>query len=402
MGRLLIIAISIISIVSIYFLLKREKENPNGIYLNYHAYLLIFGLGYFALPSLITLSQNFSPVGASEETIIYTAQVGLFFLFTFLVAFLLSSKKEYPIHNLSSRGQNQVQIAATWLARIISLYILTLLIINFNTLANIYGLRRQQANFDQYMLQNFKVYFVFNLHLILVSYLYLKTKLKKYFILLVPFILYSLVLSDRDFVLRVVIAIILLLRLSDIKINSKLILISLVGLVIMGILRSYSFDDPRILMLAASEFLFTWSTTHLIVESNTVQEILPSLIYSLSKSSFPGTYELLFGDYTHYHKIITENNPLIAGLGGSIIAETLSFKNKIITICMPILISLYAACINRLSKFRGYFYKVTLILSITYVHSIVRFTFLEHAFYIVFIMLLFGSWLIIIDHKYNR
>ena len=173
-------------------------------------------------------------------------------------------------------------------------------------------------------------------------------------------------------------------------------------LILIGLLRSGTFDSTRFIFQLSGEFLMTWSTTHLIIESSDKINFLSSLGFAISKASIPGFYDFLFGDYKHYHEIITVNNPLIAGLGGSVVAEALSYKNNFITFIMPILVVTYGFAMNLLLRSKFYSGKIFFILSILLIHSVIRFTFLENAFYPIFLICFLGFWVIHIDFQINK
>ena len=209
----------------------------------------------------------------------------------------------------------------------------------------------------------------------------------------------AILISDRDFLLKGFLLLVILYTIIGHKIKGKYLVFFPALLVAVGLLRGGFFDSTRFLIQSSSEFLFTWSTTHLIIESPDKMDVLTALSFSLYKVTLPGVYEFLFGEYKHYHEIITVNNPLIAGLGGSVVSEALSFKNNFITVVMPFAIIFYGFTMNKLLRLKFYSGKIIFILSILLMHSVIRFTFLENAFYPVFLIWFFGFWVIWIDFK---
>ena len=271
--------------------------------------------------------------------------------------------------------------------------------INLDYIISIYGNRRLQANFDQLLNTKYKIYFLYNYLVIVTSFLVLTTKKIKYLLLSLPFLLLAILISDRDFLLKGFLLLVILYTIIGHKIKGKYLVFFPALLVAVGLLRGGFFDSTRFLIQSSSEFLFTWSTTHLIIESPDKMDVLTALSFSLYKVTLPGVYEFLFGEYKHYHEIITVNNPLIAGLGGSVVSEALSFKNNFITVVMPFAIIFYGFTMNKLLRLKFYSGKIIFILSILLMHSVIRFTFLENAFYPVFLIWFFGFWVIWIDFK---
>ena len=392
----------LVSFISLVILTRSLVKDSRSFFLNYITYLLGFGVLYFSLPSIITLTTMESPVEALPETINFTAYIGLYFNVVFLFAYIYSLKKN-QINTKDYKYKNiKLNTLVLMFGLFIFFFVIVLLVLNSPKIISIYGHRRLQADLDQYFNSVFKVYFISIIQIMITGFLFLTSKKKKYLLLYLPFILYGFVLSDRDFIFKGAIFIAASYSLTGLKIKLKYIVAFLTGLVLIGVARSYSLNNPRSLIIASYEFLFTWSTTHLIVESPESSDLLSSIIYSISKASFPGTYQFFFGEYRHYHEVITKNNPLIAGLAGSVVSETLSFKNNFVTFFAPIIISFYGLFLNKFLKYNFLFTKILFIISILFIHSIIRFTFLEYAFYPVFIMIFFGFWIFNIDLKNKK
>jgi len=385
-------------IISLFFLFRRYKNDPYNFLLNYNTYLLVFAVLYFSLPSMINLSTMMSPVTTSEDTIIFSSKVGLYFHLIFLLGFLMTNNLKHNSLKKVYLTKNSL-IIVSFSGFIISLYMFLLIMINLDYIISIYGNRRLQANFDQLLNTKYKIYFLYNYLVIVTSFLVLTTKKIKYLLLSLPFLLLAILISDRDFLLKGFLLLVILYTIIGHKIKGKYLVFFPALLVAVGLLRGGFFDSTRFLIQSSSEFLFTWSTTHLIIESPDKMDVLTALSFSLYKVTLPGVYEFLFGEYKHYHEIITVNNPLIAGLGGSVVSEALSFKNNFITVVMPFAIIFYGFTMNKLLRLKFYSGKIIFILSILLMHSVIRFTFLENAFYPVFLIWFFGFWVIWIDFK---
>lgn len=400
--EILIASHYLIILLSLLVLFRRLLKDSASFFLNYITYLLSFGILYFSLPSIITLSSIESPVGALPKTINYTAFVGLYFNVVFFIGYLFTNGESSKVffHQIkTNKFSNSIVLIAGFA---IAIYVLVLILINFPYILSIYGNRRAQADFDQLLMGTYKIYFASSIQVIIIGYLFLVNNNKNYFLLFAPFVLQGVLLSDRDFILKGIILLILYLSLIGFRIKLKSIFLAIGILISIGVFRTLSYDNSRLLISLVQEFLLTWSTTHLIVEAPEQSDLVSSLVFSLSKASIPGTYELVFGDYNHYYEIITKYNPLIAGLAGSVIAETLSYKNDIVTFFMPIGIVIYAFVMNKIVRLRYLTAKLFFVLGVLFIHSIIRFTFLEYVFYPIFIMLFFGFWIIYIDVKYSK
>ena len=383
--------------VSIVLLCARFQVRNSALFLNYSTYLIVFGIFYISLPSIITTVTGVSLVGSSKNTIEYAAIVGLYFNCIFFLFFYFSTKKPSHIFEIQPGIAPTYKLFAIAASAFIGLYVLFFLLKDAPQLMDIYNNRRLQANYDNLLIQTFKVYFFSKIQIICISFLILTTKNMKYLGFFAPFLVLDIVLSGRDLIFSFMVLAIVLSGLLQRNINIAYLLGVTIVLLLMGVLRSNNVLEWSDAEMAVGEFMYTWTTTHLIIESDAVNDWQSMFVFSSFKIFPGGTYEALFGPYKHYHHVIVDGNPFLWGLAGSVVSEALSFKSYLAIMVVPLIMVAYGCLINSLLRINLVFTKILFLLSILYIHPIVRFTFFEHILYPFYLVLFFGFWIIFYD-----
>lgn len=394
-----------ILIFGTYSIIRKYRKDPVGVYLNYISYLFILGIFYFTVPSLISLETMISPVNASEDTIIYSAQTGLYFNSIFFLGFLFSFNNKYILIRNYTDKNIQLKKCLQILGALIFLFFILLFIFKADSIISAFGQRRLQADLDYIFNSTYKVYLLGIIQILIISYLFLTTSKKRYLFYYLPFVIYGFLLSDRDFIFNGLLVTVLCFSKVGIKINPKYIIFGILTIFLIGILRSYSvLNNPRVYMIAIGEFIYTWSTTHLIIESSQQTNILESIVYAVSKLGIPGFYNLIFDQYSHYSVVVSENNPIVGtGLGGSVVSEALSYKNNFILFLYPLILVIYGLFLNYVCRNKFLTTSILFIISIIMLRSIIRFSLIDYIFYPFSIIIFYGFWLILVDVKnYNN
>jgi hypothetical protein len=387
--------------LSLFLLLNRFQKKNSELFLDYSTYLLIFGLFYFSIPSIVAVSSGVSLIGSSMQTIEYTAFIGLYFNSIFLLFFYISTKSDKCklAFNFQLTSSSSIRKLVISLTSLIAIYVMFILVKDLTYLTDIYNNRRLQADYDYILMSVFKMYFLSKIQIILISYLFFTTKKMKYLVYFAPFLLIDILLSGRDLLFAFILLTFMMLAFLQSKLTIKYILLPIVALIFIGIIRSNNVLEWSDIVMALGEFNYTWATTHIIYDSNVINDWKSMLVYSFFKIFPGGVYQIIFGEYNHYHEVITRDNPFAHGLAGSVISEALSFKNIVITSITPILIALYGYLINSLLKIDSVFSKTLFIVAILYIHPIIRFTFYEYIFYPFYLMIFFGLWIALLDSK---
>ena len=396
--NIIILSHILLMIFSLYLLIKRYIVTPHKVIMNYFSYLLFFSILYFSIPSIFTLIMGESLAGSSEDTIRYASIVGLYFVFIFFVAFKYVNITRSSMLN-SKIGWGQTKTKKMILFISISIFIYTVLIdsIYFSSMLSMKGDRVAQSLLGGIFTDKYKFGFLFNIQVILISYLFIVTRKIKYLLLLIPFIVNGILLSDRDYIFKLFLLLMIFNGMNDKIIKIRYMIVVFIGLISVSFLRSdsiFEFDRWAQILL---EFNLTWSTVHIIIDSPEKQDILSTLLYAFSKLFLTGSYELFVEPYHSYSSIITINKKLSTGLSGSLVAETLAFKNNLITFFIPIIITIYGYIINYLFRINMVFTKIIFIISILFIFNIIRMSFFEVALYPFYLMIYYGWIFLAID-----
>lgn len=376
----------------------RLKRNRKTFFLNVPLYILFYGLFYISLPSIVSLVTNFSWVGASQDTILATAQIGLYFNVVFLVGYALSQDSISHLCHRPQLPQKQMGFMARIMATIVFAYASGLILVNLHEIISLLGQRSSQSLLNIVLEEKYKMKPLYVFQIILATYLFLNTKSIKNIIYLLPFVLLSGLLSNREYILgaAVVLLVMNLFKGNIIKIwyliISGLLIASISAVRSLG--NGFNFDH---LLSIFGEFEFTWCTTHLMYESGVSQEILPAFVYSIMRLLPSGLYNFVFGQYNSYTAITSELNPLGWGLAGSIVAEAIAFKSLFMTAVYPVLMVVYGYVINSLLRTNLLCGYIIFVLVLFYIQQMFRFSFLEFAMYPFYAVFYPGCWIVLID-----
>ena len=388
-----------IFVLSLGLFLFRYKKNSQGFFLNYLFYLLFFSLFYISIPSIESLLTEHSPVGASIDTIINTSLIGLYFVFVFFVAYFFSKDKLFFLDSYKLRKTKHLNSLLKIVSGLIFIYIVSVIVSNFQIILNVWGFRGAQSSLNNFLEIQFKVKPLFNIHVLLVSFLFLTEKKFRCLYALLPYMIYDLLLSGRMYLFAILLLVFIFSVLSNKIIKLKYLIGGILLVALIGVFRSPADFELIHMLLIFKEMTYTWATTHLMYESNSSQDFLYSMNYSILRIFPSCVYELFFGEYSSYTKITGNANPLGWGLAGSIVAEAISFKNSFVILIYPILIVIYGAIINILLRINYSSSIIIFIITLLYVQQMFRYSFLEFALYPFYIILFLGFYIIASDFK---
>ena len=397
----------IVSITSIISLLFTYSVNFQKVVINPFSYLLFFGVFYLSIPSIVFLYSHTSPlIGAiNEDNLNYISSVSLYTIIVFLLGFIISFKLSFKVKEINLNIGTGLKYAVLMAMIAIVAYVIMILIFNYDTLIEIYGNRRLQADFNTILISKYKVYFLFNILCIFILFLYFATKKYTYLIFLVPYFLIDVILSSRYLILNIIIFSLIIGAYHNKKIlNVKKILLIFLILVGFGLMRSTSINNIN-LEDSLLEFLFTYSSSFLLIESSYQSNIIDTLAHAISKLFLFNPYELLTNNtYVSYKETMSELNPIKdnSGLGGALITEIISFKDLMIIGLIPICISLYAFLISYFLRSNILWLRIYGVLFILFIFNFFRGSMFEHLFYPFYLMVYFGFWVFMIDAINNK
>ena len=395
--HIIVLITSIISLVSTYSI------NFQKVVINPFSYILFFGILYLSIPSIVFLySHTSSLIGAiDEDNLNYISSVSLYTIIIFLLGFIISFKLSFKVKEINLNIGTGLKYAVLMAMIAIVAYVIMILIFNYDTLIEIYGNRRLQADFNTILISKYKVYFLFNILCIFILFLYFATKKYTYLIFLVPYFLIDVILSSRYLILEIIIFSLIVGAYHKKFLSIKTLFFMFLILVGFGLMRSTSINNIN-LEDSLLEFLFTYSSSFLLIDSSYQSNITDTLTHAISKLN---PYELLTNNtYVSYKVTMSELNPLKdrMGLGGSLITEIISFKDLMIIGLIPIFISLYAFLINYFLRSNILWLRIYGVLFILFIFNFFRGSMFEHLFYPFYLMVYFGFWVFMIDAINNK
>ena len=390
------IATIILSFATFFY---KYKINSYNIFFNYFFYLLFGSLFYISLPSLFSLITNFSYITSESETIVNTAGAGLVFVIFFLIIYSLSYTPRFNINKFRMINDQYLNTILLTVSILIFIYVASLIFNNLVYIYSIYGDRSTQSTFSTYLQNTYKVKSLFIFQIMVVSYLLFNKRHRGYLIFFIPFIIYDLLLSGREYLFGVLISSFILMIAINKPIKVKLLIV-LLFLVLSSLLlrvQNFEFFSLGTIFQIIGEFNYTWQNTHLIYESNQSHDFSESLKYGLLRIFPSPVYFFLFGKYTSFAYIAGSNNPLGWGLAGSIVAEALAFKSIFATIFFLFIIFAYGVLINFL--LRTYYFSgfAIFIIAVLYVQQILRYSFFELALYPFYVLIFLGFVFLALD-----
>ena len=398
---MLLVFHSIILIASVVSLMFAYSKNYQKVVLNSFSYLLLFGVLYLSIPSIVFLYSHTSPlIGViDKDDLNYVSSVSLYTIIFFLISFLISFKLSFKVKEINLNVGMGLKYLVLTAVVVIVTYVIAILILNYDTLVEIYGNRRLQSDFNQILISKYKLYFLMNMLIIFILFLYFVTKKYTYLIFLAPYLLIDVMLSSRYIMLELMILSTIIGAYHKKFLNIKTFFFIFLILIGIGLTRSTNINNIN-LDESLLEFLFTYSASFLLLDSSFQSNIIDTLAHAISKLFLFNPYELLTNEtYVSYKSTMGELNPNkdTMGIGGSLIAEIISFKDLIVVGMIPICISLYAFLINYFLRSSSLWLRIYGILFILFIFNFFRGSMFEHIFYPFYLMFYFGFWIFMID-----
>ncbi|MGI2821356.1 hypothetical protein [Vibrio fluvialis] len=390
-------------VVSICFV-KRSKQ---FVFLNVFFIINFLSIFYISLPAFIQLSTGISLVNASVKTITMTASYGAYFICVILI-FSILNLKFFPINpsfslqlNLGRRG-----ILTFSFLSLISLFTLSFLIIliNLPEAVSLWGNRPLQSQFNEMLQGVYKLNVLFYGQVIFILFFCLKRNDLRYFLLLLPYVILDLILLGKLYIFFVLVSTVVtssLLgrRLNLLKLGLLLLLISSLA-VLRTVLRTGQFEVSYLLQILG-EFINTWEVSNLIYISVEKQDVLSSLLYSVTRVLPSIYYDTFVGSYYSYTNISTNLNNLDYGLAGNLVAESLAFGFPYMYFS-PVFICVLFSFVGILPRLRKLSAVVLYVLVCIYILPMFRYSFYEFIFYPLFLLALFAIPYILLDLKNVR
>ncbi|MGJ0363443.1 hypothetical protein NG776_03320 [Aliarcobacter cryaerophilus] len=169
--------------------------------------------------------------------------------------------------------------------------------------------------------------------------------------------------------------------------------------IIIGLIRSTNIENIHLLD-GLLEFLFTYSAAYLLINSPYESNIIDVLFMSFGTLCLIDINNFIdFKNFIDYRVVMSEQNPFSdrMGLGGSLIAEIVSFKSLQFIVLFPIFLSLYAFLINYFLRSDILWLRIYGVLFILFIFSFFRGAMFDNLFYPLYLMIYFGFWIFAFD-----
>ncbi len=393
-----ILSIAHLAIIIIFLIISitRYRRDKNLLFSNYLFYLFFFGAFYISFPSIVSSYNLESYTTKNEATIIYTASIGLYFMCIFFCFYVAGSRNASINTKINIFRSNKVfHYFALSIAVCISLYIFYVTYLYQEEIINYYGYRDKQSLLNTSFNDFFKFKPLFIISSLLTFYLFLTTRKDTYILLLIPYIFVDIFLSGREYFFLSFLVFFFYRAITQKNIKTRYVVMIVFLIISVATIRvGFSLGN---LDQIAYEFIFTWSTTHIIYETDQAQSFTSAINYSFMRLFPSFFYQTFHGNYISYTSIISNSNTLGWGLAGSIVAEFLSFKNNLILVIAPIAISFYGKIINKIILTKTLSGYSIFLVTLMYTQGFYRYSFLEFAIYPFYILIFNGFWIILID-----
>jgi hypothetical protein len=383
---------------SLFF--REYKIHKNYIFLNLFTYLVILSGFYFVLPSFI-LNYFGEPITGTRATEKATL-IGLSYHSIFLIYFIISNKylkKRRLQYRFNPMNNINLKLPVIMIAGLVSLYLILLILMNYSSFVNAGGKRVLLVAIDQLFIFKYKLYYFSNLLILCILYLFFTTGKKRYILLFLPFVFYSILISDRDFLLKFLFLALFCLSFANVFIKIRWLVLPLILFILTSFFRGRSQVNGLIedYNLIFGEFIYTWITTAFVEKSNLDLNLFELFTFSLFKIFPPNTYELLFGKFDSYTLHLNDISTLHFGLSGSLVSEVLAYNSVFLILITPILIGFYGLIVNRLLFVNILSIKIIFPMCVLVTHSFIRSSFYQYALYPIGLMFTLGLWIILID-----
>jgi hypothetical protein len=400
-NSLILACVVMLAVVGLRYFRERDY-----IFWDSSTYFILLAILYVGIPAWIHLDKDISLVGASNETIRFSAEYSLYFLSVLIgyyafKTFLPSGRQVIT----SAMPLSPISGGVIYLIYIlIASYVFLVLFIEFPGINTLWANRSMASELANSINGTYKIMFLFHTVASMVLYLALRKKRMWYFWMLFPFLAIDLMTAGRAILYQSLMVWIVILLVNERKLPIvKLTLMSFL-LVSVEMVRGawtsgfFVFDG---LWLIPGELLLTTEVGFINIESNQSVDILRYLVYSIGKVFSPQVMSIFFDPVSEFKGITPAEITWSTGLGGSLLAEVYSFKNTAMLIAYPFLAVVYLELVNYLRRVAGIFGIFIFLFYLMSTQQIFRtgfiFTGMEPIYYAIYSV--FWYWFISIARK---
>lgn len=370
----------------------RLHRNRRSAYLNIHFYVSILTIFYLLVPALLGISLDYSLGYFQLDTHVQANTLCFYFSSTILISYLFSKDKEFVCDRIEKYKFTQSIILIRYLILMIAVYVVIVLFLHIQEILSAQSRAVKSALITE-IEARYKIKALFVILVLLVSYLAVEKRKLSCLYPLIPYIVFDLLLSDRSYIFGAFVIFFLISAFiyKPLKVRT--------GVVFVGLVLSIAvFRNPEAFKLyhllhLLGEFVNTWSTLLLTIESDTKHSLLESVTFFLLRAFPFSPYEQLFGEYQSWTVIPADNKSVGYGLAGSILGEVASFQNLAASAIFPLAFTIYLQIINKLLYSYTIFGFLVFIITVLYLQQIFRYSFFEIGLYPFYVVIFYGFFL---------
>lgn len=373
-----VLLVGAVALATVAYRYYRERDL---VFWDAGTYFVLLMCLYVAVPAFVHVETGVTALGASYETIRFSAQYSLYFMFVVAVYYLIKALRS-PAERHQSRCGVQGHITLAPISNnviygiyaVIVTYVLAAFFLSSPGIYSLWSDRLLASALSMALNETYKIQLMFAITVSLIVYLTMKNGGKRYLLMLLPFVALNLMTTGRDLLfqsLMVAIAVYLLTgtRIPVLKLAAISVLI-----VSIEMLRA-TWAGPFELgsyVFVPGELLNSAETGHLLIESQRSVSLLDLVLYSLGKIFTPQLMMALFGGVVSFRDIVTAESQAAFGLGGSLLSEVFSTKNYYLYVLYPFIAIAYLESVNLLRARAGYFGILVFVFYLISTHWIFR------------------------------
>ena len=257
-------------------------------------------------------------------------------------------------------------------------------------------IEKELSAINTYFIYKYKFALLYNLISFLTLALVSKYKSLVPLIVFIPFIVLDIFSEGRYYIVMTLVQTVFIYSYLKRNINLKLGLILLIVLVVYRNFKS----DVFYLQNFIGESIFTMGNTHLVIENQISLDIISSFLVMIFRILPFSLFEYATSWYTPLTDLTSELNPLFAGLGGSIVAESVSLGSLGILFFLIIFL-IYGKVYKSLFRNQGWLGLYFRIFSVIILWQSFRFSLILNFLYPISLTLLFSIlWRLKFQKKY--
>ena len=394
MHEILIFLHFILMVLYILLISFKLTKSTRSCFLDIYFYASILTFFYILIPSFLGITFGHSLGFFSKHVYFEASMIGFYFSFILFVCYFFNRVENYNLDCLRLYRFKSSVFFIKIFASIIFIYIIFLILINFNDILNLNS-RADKSNFIFFVENKYKIKALFAFQVLLVSFLSVLKRNLLYFAFMAPYVLFDLLLVNRSYIFSSFIVFFLVAAIINKPLKVRTGLFFILATLSIAVLRHPDQFQLSHLVHLLGEFINTWSTLLLTLSSYEKHSFYQSISYFVLRIFPSFIYNNFIGEYSSWAAIPAGLKTVGFGLAGSILGEVVSFRNLFIVLVFPFVFVGYLQFIKLLFYKYSVFGLLVFIISVMYLQQVFRYSFFELALYPFFVVIFYGFFLIV-------